>query len=214
MVATEKEKLKAALAKKISHGDYRGGLQLAKAALKKYPKDFDCRFQYAKLLGDWADELPAAKKKKLKRESLRIIRPLLRSLAGQPADSRFSVCLNYYYQSEDFVGMTRFGRRLAARKDRQGFYALGLGSSLHSLRLFRKKRTTLANAWAKKSVSAWRRYDLSKVSYYFPHYVSAIAHGVLGNRQQGMQALRQAARLSRRDITDWEFADALSLLRS
>mgnify|MGYP001564596672 CR=1 FL=1 len=51
-------------------GDYRTGLALAKAGLKKYPRSFVARFQYAKLLGDWADELPKARKQKLKSEAI------------------------------------------------------------------------------------------------------------------------------------------------
>jgi hypothetical protein len=213
-MADWKAAFKEAVAKKVRRGDYRGGLEIAKRALAEHPKDFDCRFQYAKLLGDWADELPPREKKKKKRESLAIIRPLLRALSGVPADSRFSVCLNYYYQSEAFVPMVAFGRRLVAKGDRQGYYAIGLGAALEATRLRGAKNPGFGRAktWAKKSVEAWKTYRLARVEYYFPHYVLALAYGVLGHKKEGWESLRRAAKHAGRPTTDWEFADAVALL--
>jgi hypothetical protein len=217
-MADWKKKFKEAVAAKVRRGDYRGGLVIAKRALAEHPKDFDCRFQYAKLLGDWADELPPAEKKKKKRESLAIIRPLLRALSGIPADSRFSVCLNYYYQSESFVPMVAFGRRLVAKGDRQGYYAIGLGAALEATRLRGAKNpkasAARAKRWAEKSVAAWKKYRLAGVDYYFPHYVLALAYGVLGRKKEGWESLRQAAKHAGRPTSDWEFADAVALLTS
>lgn len=206
-----KEKFLAEVGKHILRGDYRSALPLVAAARKKYPHDVFCRYQYAKILGDWADELPPARKKKLKREAIAILRPLLRALGGETPKTRFGICLNYYYQSEDFPGMVRFGRKLAARRDRRGYYAMGIGSSLEALRRL-KAKDGRAKAWARKSLAAWRRYGLSGEKYYFPHYIQAMAYAVLGERAAGMRSLRRAARASKRPVTDWEFADVLGLL--
>lgn len=205
------EELSTAVNAEIFRGNYRRALPLVASARKRYPADVFCRYLYAKILGDWADELPTPRKKKLKREAIAILRPLLRALGGQTAKTRFGICLNYYYQSEDFRGMAKFGRRLAARRDRQGYYALGLGTSLESMRR-NGKRDPRAKAWAKKSIAAWRKYDLAKEKYYFPHYVESIAYAVLGENLRGMKSLKRAAKLSRRSIEDWEFRDALELL--
>jgi hypothetical protein len=205
-----KEKFLTQVGKHILRGDYKSALPLVAAARKKYPKDVFCRYQYAKILGDWADELPPARKKKLKREAIAILRPLLRALGGETPKVRFGICLNYYYQSEDFPGMVRFGRKLAARRDRQGYYAMGIGASLEAMRRFREKDGR-AKGWARKSRAAWRRYGLAREKYYFPHYIEAMAHAVLGDSAAGMRSLRRAARASKRPVTDWEFADVLAL---
>jgi hypothetical protein len=209
-----KSAFKKSVSEKVQRGDYRAGLAIAKRALAEHPKDFDCRFQYAKLLGDWADELPPAEKKKKKRESLAIIRPLLRALSGVSSESRFSVCLNYYYQSESFVPMVAFGRRLVSKGDRQGYYAIGLGAALEATRLRGAKNPKLGRAktWAKKSVAAWKKYRLARVDYYFPHYVLALAYGVLGEKKEGWESLRRASKRAGRPTSDWEFADAVALL--
>ncbi|GEM_PF-2386595 len=208
-----KEKFLTEVGKHILRGDYKSALPLVAAARKKYPHDVFCRYQYAKILGDWADELPAARKKKLKREAIMILKPLLRALRGEIPKVRFGICLNYYYQAEDFPGMVRFGRKLVARKDRQGDYAVGLGASLEALRRLRKKDARAAG-WAKKSLAAWKRYDLAKETYYFPHYIEAMAYAVLGSGPAGLKSLHRAAKLSRRTLDDWEFSDVLHLLHA
>lgn len=205
-----KDEVGAKIARHILRGDYRAALPIAAAARKEFPDDVFCRYQYAKILGDWADELPPARKRKLKREAIRILRPLTRSLGGQAPKIRFGICLNYYYQSEDFPGMVRFGRRLAARRDRQGHYAMGLGASLEAKRRLDRKDPRAAG-WARKSLAAWRKYGLAREKYYFPHYVQALAYAVLGDAPAGRASLRRAAKASGREVTDWEFADARAL---
>jgi hypothetical protein len=75
------------------------------------------------------------------------------------------------------------------------------------------KSPARARSWAAKSVRAWKTYRLEKVDYYFPHYILALAYGILGKKNEGMASLRRASKRARRPIEDWEFADALSLLR-
>ncbi len=195
----------------IRRGNYQAALPIAAAARREYPNDVFCQYQYAKILGDWADELPPAKKRKLKREAIRILKPLTRSLSGESPKTRFGICLNYYYQSEAFPAMVRFGRRLSGRGDRQGYYAMGLGASLEAMRRLTNKDVRAKN-WARKSLASWRRYDLARETYYFPHYIEAMAHAVLGDSKAGLKSLGRAARVSKRKITDWEFQDVWGLL--
>jgi hypothetical protein len=207
----EKEKITVEIGHHIFRGDYKSALPIAKAARKIYPNDVFCRYQYAKILGDWADELPAARRKKLKQEAIGILKPLLRALGGESPEIRFGICLNYYYQAEDFLGMVRFGKKLAARHDRQGYYAVGLGAGHEAMRLHLQRNSRCRN-WARKSITAWRRYDLAKEKYYFPHYIEAMAYGVLGNKPAGLKSLGRAAKASQRSVDDSEFADVRSLL--
>ncbi len=202
------KKLKALVLK----GDYKAALPIARGALKKWPTHFEIRYHYAKLLGDWADELPVQRKRKAKAEAIRILRPLLRALGGKPAVLRFGVCLNYYYQSENFLGMVRFGRKLSERKDRQGFYAAGVGASHVSFRLLGLGKAAQSRAWARKALSFWQRYRLIGEKYYFPFYCEAMAYAVAGDKKSALASLKTAARISQRTIRDWEFHDVLSLI--
>jgi hypothetical protein len=183
--ATEqwKETFRKRITKFLLRGDYRGGLVIAQQGLKLYPNEFECRLQYAKLLGDWADELPAKRQTKLKREAVKILKPLTRSLSGKTPKQRFSVCLNYYYQLKDYKGMAAFGRRLSLRRDRNGFYAQALGACLYAHQLHSKSKSALAKALA-----------------------------LNGEPKLALARLKIAARLSKRKITDWEFADVLALM--
>ncbi len=194
--------------------DYAGGLQQAREALKKWPKNFYVRYQYAKMLGDGADALPKAEKKKRKREALRVLAPLTRSLYGKAPALRLGVCINFYYQSEDFLGMARYGRRISRAGDRHGYYALGVGAAFLAQSRWNGHKKTTARSWAQESLIAWKRYDLKRERYYFAHYCAALAAGVAGKISEGRKHLNSAARLSGKPKTDWEFADALALLEA
>jgi len=207
-----RQELVAKLKKHVLRGDYQGGLRIAREALGRYPEDLTCRYQYAKLLGDWADELTPARKARYKKEAIAILRPLTRRLSGRDPEESFGLCLNYYYQSQDFTGMVAFGRRQAGRGVRKGHYAEALGACLHAQKLEEAGKPARAGRWARISVAAWKRYDLRREPYYFAHYSLALALALAGQRSEARRTLAKAARLSGRPVTDWEFADVLKLL--
>lgn len=209
---TWSEQFKKTLASFVDRGDYKGALPYAERALKDYPDDFYVRFSYAKILGDWADELPGAQKAKLKKKSIAILRPLVRSAKSQPVEVRFRTNLNLYYQSEDWKGMYQFGRRFARTDRNQALYAEGLGATLLAFELDEGGNSKKAKTWAKKAIAAWEKYDLKKDRYYFPTYNYAKALALAGQSLDAMKALKRAAKLGKRPVTDWEFTDVLRLL--
>lgn len=200
------------LSKFVLAGKYKEGLPLAKRALKDFPQDLVCQYQYAKLLGDWADELSPAKRKKLKSEAVKILRRLTRRLQGQPTETRFGICLNYYYQSYKFKEMHAFGKRFTAVDLRKGLYAQALGACLHAETLQRSGNEALKKQWATKSIQAWKKYGLTKEPYYFAHYSCAKALALQGDRAGALKSLKTAARVSRRPLTDWEFKDVFAMI--
>ncbi len=200
------------LSKFILKGRYKEGLVLAKQALKKYPDSFVCLYQYAKLLGDWADELPPSRKKKLKAEAAQILKVLTRRMSGQSPDMRFGVSLNYYYQSYAFQDMYAFGARFHKFNPRKAFYAQALGAGLMAERYNQLGQRKRAMTWALKSNHAWEKYGLKGETYYFAHYSYAKSLAIAGDMRRAMSSLKTAARVSRRPITDWEFKDVLELM--
>lgn len=205
-----KQSFLGSLAPLTERGDYKAALKIAKEGLKKFPREFVCRYQYAKLLGDWADELPPSMRKKKKKEAVSILRPLLRRLGGIPLKQRFGICVNFYYQSGRWLPMYRFGRRFG-RQDRQlGYYAQGLAAGLEAYERHEKRKDP--RPWAMRSVKAWERYDLAKEKYYFAHYSFAKSLALAGHKKTALAALKKAARLGKRPLSDWEFADVRALL--
>lgn len=195
-------------------GNYKEGLVIARRALKQYPESFVCLYQYAKLLGDWADELPAAKKKKAKAEAAAILQKLTKRMSGQTPAMRFGACLNYYYQAFAFREMYAYGRRFQRHNRRQGYYAQALGSGLLAEEYFKDSKMARAASWAKKSIDAWEKYDLKGEKYYFAHYSYAKALVIAGDKKSAMASLKIAARVSKRPITDWEFKDVLEMIEN
>ena len=193
-------------------GDYKSALQIAKKALKAHPHELVCQYQYAKLLGDFADELPPAKKRKLKAEASIILRRLVRQMGAMPASQRFGICVNYYYQTEKFREMCRFGKKFVKFDPQLGYYAQAMGSGLVAFEEYEKQRLASSRAWALKSVEAWKKYKLKNEKYYFAHYSYAKALALAGMKKEAHISLRTAAKLGKRPLSDWEFADVRKIL--
>lgn len=200
------------LLKHVHRGDYRDGLKIVLRARKQYPKSVDVNYQYAKLLGDWADELPAQRQAEAKRKAIAILRPMTRALRGRSAEFRFGVCLNFYYQQKNFRGMHRFGKRLTLRGDRKGYYTQGVAGALQGHHEQQKGNPGRQRFWAQSSVQAWRKYGLKAEKYYFAHYCSALASALLGEHREALARIKIAARVSKRRLDDWEFKDVLALI--
>jgi hypothetical protein len=206
------EQLRKRLRKLVLHGDYKSALSIARRALADYPTSFECKYQYAKLLGDWADELPPQRRRKCKTEAITILRPLTRALSGKPPNERFGVCLNFYYQSEAFRRMYNYGRRLESRSERNGLFAQGLGACLLAKQYYDAGNNTQSQAWAIRSIRAWNKYQLAKEKYYFAHYSLALSFAIINESKKALKSLRISARLSQRKVTDWEFSDVLKII--
>ncbi len=200
----------ASLKPLVNKGDYKSALAITKRQLTYYPNDLTAQYQHAKILGDWADELPLKRQRLLKSEAVKILKPLMRRLSGRPMDERFGLCLNYYYQSQDWRGMYSFGRRFSKVNKHKSRYAQALGATLLAFELD-AGHVRGAGQWAKRAVTAWAKYNFKSETYYFAHYCFAKALALTGQVDESMKQLRIAARLGKRKVTDWEFADVLKL---
>ncbi len=197
----------------VLKGQYKKGADLAQKVLKEYPGDFYFTYQYAKLLGDWADDLPAKRQKKLKADAAKILKPLTRKLSRQSVAVRFGVCLNYYYQTRAFSNMYKYGKRFEVFDRKQGLYAQALGASLLAEEKYFKSSKVQAKKWANKSIYTWEKYNLKNEPYYFPFYCLAMSRVILGAPKIAMANLKMAARLSQRDIKCAEFKTLFNLIQ-
>lgn len=195
-------------------GNYAAALKVAREARRAYPDAIEAQYMYAKILGDDADEAAPARRKKLKAEATEILKSLLRRLRGLRPHTRYGICLNYYYQSEKNRAMYQFGKRFAEIDKSKGNYAQGLAAGLIAFKEYEATRIPQSVSWAKKSVKAWERYDLKKEKYYFAHYSFAKALALAGEKAKALARLKIAARLGKRPVTDWEFADVLKIIES
>ncbi len=208
------EALLLTLKQKVLRGQYKEGVLIARAALKKYPKNFICLYQYAKLLGDWADELPLKKQKVLKQEATKILKGLTSRLAGKSVELRFGISLNYYYQRNAFQQMYEYGKRFAQSDKEKSYYAQGLAAALIAYDCSSQGKQRSAITWAHKSIRAWKKYSLESEKYYFAHYSYAKALAVSGDKKAALKALKKAAQLSKRSLSNWEFKDVLDLINA
>ncbi|RYZ64454.1 MAG: hypothetical protein EOP09_15925 [Proteobacteria bacterium] len=192
-------------------GDYQTGTEIARKALQEDPNEIEYLYQYAKLLGDWADDLPLAKKKRFKNESIGILKKLQKRIHETTDDVLiWGISLNYFYQREDFSGIYRWGKDLSNAGHAKAIYAQGVGASLRAGQLHPK---AAAKRWAQLAVEAWENYGLKTEKYYFPHYCLALAQAVLGNKRDATQALNRAAKVSQRNPDCEEFKDVFAMIQ-
>ncbi len=197
----------------VLKGQYKKGSELAKKILKSYPDDFYFSYQYAKLLGDWADDLPTRQQKVLKVKSAKILKPLTRKLSGQPSSLRCGVCLNYYYQTHSFHSMYKYGKRFVKTDKKLGHYAQALGAGLFAEEKLTKGYQSQAKQWASRSVNLWNKYGLRTETYYFPFYNLAMSWTILGQPEKALVHLKRAAKLSNRSVKCEEFAKLYQLIQ-
>lgn len=126
----------------ILKANYRGATQLLAKGRKSFKNDFDLDYLYAKALGDYSDELPPAKRAQLKKESLTILKRLIRRLNGKPDETRLGLRINFYYQAYRFRDLERVGKELLPSNRVKGLYAAGLGASLEADRLAKQRNAT------------------------------------------------------------------------
>lgn len=207
------DEIAARLRKLALKGQYKKGADLARNILKTYPEDFYFTYQYAKLIGDWSDDLPMNRRKKVKTQAAKILRPLTRRLSGQPVVVRFGVCLNYYYHTAAFRSMYNYGKRFEVSDRKQGLYAQALAASLLAEEKYFKSSKQPAKKWAMRSVQIWKKYGLNGESYYFPFYCLAMSHVILGDPKLAMTNLKIAAKLSQRSVKCAEFKILNSLIQ-
>lgn len=196
--------------------DYKSALPRIRKLRLKFNSHFRVEFTYAKIVGDYADELPEKAKKRLKKEASAILSRLVRRLNGQTPDVRFGVRINYYYQLGSFDKLERVGKQLSKTDRKKGLYSSGLGASLEAERLLRSKsgRTTSERV-AGRAVKYWKEYFSlqTRETYYFPYTLLAMAEAILGNEPSMNRALDRAAKLSSRRSDYWEFVEIRALLQ-
>ncbi len=208
------DQIAARLQRLALKGQYKKGSDIAKKILKTYPEDFYFTYQYAKLLGDWADDLPIGRQKKMKMKSAQILKPLTRKLSGKPAGMRFGVCLNYYYQTFSLHSMYKYGKRFMRTDKKLGLYAQALGAGLLAEENFNKSLQTRAKRWAGSAVVHWNKYGLKGETYYFPFYSLAMSWVILDQPDKALAHLKIAAKLSQRSLKCSEFEKLYQLIQA
>ena len=210
--------LKTQLLKLTGLGQYQKASSLAKQALLEIipfngfsnplvlrkTKSAWLAYQYAKLLGDWADDLPATKQRRLKKESIQILKAVMKAEArGErqlDAAASYACELNLYYQSQDFKNMLQFGRRLVRQNHKKGHYTVAVATT-HLL-----DSTTQRRATALRGVQSWKLHlAKGREPYYFAYYCLAQCELFAGNPKHAMRALTRAGQLSKRPIDCTEF---------
>lgn len=204
------------ISKATLSGDYVKGELIAQTALEQFPNHMELTYQYAKMIGDGADTLPPAKMKKEKTRAIKLLKIVLKNIHEIQKDKQFGVYLNYFYQSEDFKGMVKFGKKCILSKDKtekkNGYYAIGIGSTLVSQSFYQSKKFKLSQTWAEAGIEALKKYSLKSEKYYYPHYVNALANAIAGKLKVAFISLEKAAKLSHREIEDEEFSDVLKII--
>lgn len=188
--------------------DYRGALALAAEFLRRHPGDFGAAYHYASLLGDRAESLPPAARRKMKARSVALMRELLRRPRAAPSERVLLALRNeYFWQTSNRVAQYELGVAEARSGDFRGNYSQGVGAAWRAFELAQRGRRKRAAVWARRAVVAWGRYRRFRPRYYNQFVHLALAYGVLGRHADMERALSRGARLSGRPAGYREFAE-------
>jgi len=198
---------------------YEEALSKCKALSRLHPNEFEIHYLHAKILGDFADELPPAPRKKLKRKAVTLLRQLAFRLRGQSAETRFGVRSNLYFHDGQFDRLLLVARAFTYRLPRRSRYAAAAAYALNAERQLRCSHDVAARSRAKKLAKKgqllWETYfkKYPDESYYYPFTLLATCYAVRADLENMEKALRRASRLSKRPPDYWEFSEIRSLLQ-
>jgi len=212
-MADSRAALRSRVSRFIFAADYGGALALLRRRRRESPEDFFVAYEYASVLGDYAESLPPRRRARAKRESIGLMRALLLRSRAEP-DRRvlFALKNEFYWQTGNRRAQYRLGAREARLGLGAGAYSQGVGAAWHAYELAARGRRKRARRWALRSVAAWARYRRIKPGYYNPYVHLALALGVLGRRDAAEGALGTAARLCGKPPGYREFAEIRDLL--
>ena len=197
----------------VHRADYGGALRAAERLRRLHPGDLGLAAHHASLLGDYAENFPPAKRRKLQAASIRSMRDLLRRTACRPDPVVVGMLKNeFYWQTKQRTKQYALGVAEARRGWRGGHYAQGVGAAWRSLELAQRGRRAAARLWADRSVAAWRRYEKAVPDYYNQFVHRALAEGVRGNKEEMERCLGRGAKLARKPLGYREFAEVRELV--
>ncbi|TBR17985.1 hypothetical protein EPO15_15710 [bacterium] len=214
---SEKERLRVRrdVSAHVHRADYRGALAASARWRRRYPGDFSVAAHYASVLGDYAEQCPPGRRRRLQAESVRLMRDLLRRTACCRQPRLVGMLRNeYYWQTKQRRKQYQLGVVEARRGYKGGYYSQGVGAAWHALELARSGRWTLARRWAGRAVTAWKRYEKGVPDYYNQFVHRALAEGVRGRAAEMEACLRRGAKLAGKPIGYREFAEVREAVSS
>lgn len=211
----QRQRVRREVSAHVHRADYGAALKAADRWRRRHPGDFSVAAHYASVLGDYAEEFPAAERKRLQAESVRQMRSLLLRTACRPHPRVVGMLKNeYYWQTKQRRKQYQLGVWEARRGTRGGYYSQGVGAAWHALELAQRGRRLQARRWADRAVTAWKRYEKADPDYYNQFVHRALAEGVRGRPQAMEECLRRGAKLARRPLGYREFAEVRELVRA
>lgn len=211
----ERLRLRREVSAHAHRADYGAALKAAARWRRRHTGDFSVAAHYASVLGDYAEQCPPRKRRRLQAESVRLMRDLLRRTACRPQDRVIGMLKNeYYWQTKQRRKQYQLGVDEARKGYKGGYYSQGVGAAWHALELAQRGRRSQARRWAGRAVAAWKRYEKAIPDYYNQFVHRALAEGVRGDSRAMEACLRRGAKLARKPLGYREFAEVRAAVAS
>lgn len=207
--------------KKVQDGNYEEAIALTVAGLTKFPRDFILQSDLAALLGDCSEITAPPLKNSMIEKSKIMFERLLREADGQPKEVWYSFKNEYYfrfalYREQYELGLMRvaeyWGTNEWASRGFNGYYSQGVGAANYARKLIEQGNRSLALDYAQKALVAWAQYFSYENDYYNAYVHYALALGILGYKEEMMQALQRSAHLIEKDLDYHEFKEVITFV--
>lgn len=191
----------------VEKAEYKKATVHAQKALKKFPKDKVVKFNYYSILADYALSNDSKKFKKLHAKAVKGMERALKNPGDISPKHLYQLKNEFFFQTKQYKKQYYLGQ-LTARKTKElnPYYSSGVGAAHYALELALKNKKKAAQAWAEKSVVAWKKYFEFEKKYYNPYVHLALAYGVLGEKRKMMASLRKSSKLCQKPMTYEEFS--------
>jgi hypothetical protein len=222
IVSEDAEAITVAAFKEIEAADYEKSLELILLGIEKYPCDFSLQSFFAALLGDHSENFDGQLQMRMATRSKEIFNKLACEVASQPRREIYRFNNEYCYRFGKYKEQYENGLAMIFEYEqteeirqcgRSGYYYQGVGAANYAKQLLIMGDKEGALHYAQKAVVAWAQHFSYENNYYNSYVHYSLALGILGCKQDMLNALHRSAYLIQRSLDYHEFKEVIDFIQ-
>jgi hypothetical protein len=210
--------------KAIEAADYEKSLEIILLGIEKFPCDFNIQSFFAALLGDHSENFDGQLQMRMAIKSKEIFNKLACEVESQPEREIYRFKNEYCYRFGKYKEQYENGLAMITDYEKteellhqyggSGYYYQGVGAANYAKQLLMMGNKKEASNYAQKAVIAWAQHFSYKNSYYNSYVHYSLALGILGYRQDMLNALNRSAFLIQRSLDYHEFKEIIDFFEN
>lgn len=171
--------------------------RLARAFLRRYPRDFRARYYFAVSLSEITAGLSKSEVARNKKRTVALLRELMKTRRSLTPRQAHALENEYRWFSEQPKKQYELGLRGIKEKVPGGSYSCGVGAAMMALETARAGDLSARKRWSRLALAAWKSYHEEFGERFGSVIFEAVAWGAAGDLATMEKRLRRCAALAK-----------------